>query len=212
MTEEEFYGNWEIYKKREFDFFETNVSYEDRVGPPDELSSVIGLICMSFQRLEDVLSAFIIEMMGTDVVIGKIVVAELSFTNKVNIFSSLFHSLKDSRKFNVGVFDRDEYFKELRKSILKCQEMRNQVIHSSFLKNFKTDQKIIRNKISAKAKNGLAEIEEEVNIPYLFDISDHIISKSLLIEEFFIDFNPKRKKSQNEYISTELSDIFKFRV
>ena len=89
--------------------------------------------------------------------------------------------------------------------------MRNQVIHSSFLKNFKTDQKIIRNKISAKAKSGLTEIEEEVSIPYLFDIADHIISKSLLIEDFFIDFNPNRK-SENAYAGTELSDVFKFRV
>jgi hypothetical protein len=200
------------YKKEIFDFNRSNVSYKERVGEPDELSSVIGLISVGFQRLEDVLSAFIIELLEIEIPKGKIIVAELSFTNKVNMFSSLFHLLKNKRNLNHGEFDKDEYFKELRKSILRCQDFRNQVIHSSFIQNFKTDFKINKHKMSAKSKKGLTEINSEIDIPFLFDIYDYMISISMEIEQFFIDFNPKRKIGDDMYKSTELSDIFKYRI
>ena len=209
-TKEEY--DFSSYKKEIFDFNRSNISYKERVGDPDELSSVIGLISIGFQRLEDVLSAFIIEMLDIDIAKGKIIVAELYFTNKVNMFCSLFHLLKDSKHFNHGSIDKDEYFKELAKSILKCQDLRNQVIHSSFIKNFKTDSKIIRQKMTAKSKKGLIEIHENVEIPFLFDIYDYIISISMEIEEFFIDFNPTRKEGENMYKGTELNDIFKYHI
>jgi len=212
MEEIEKKYDFNSYKNDVFDFHRSNVSYSERVGEPDELSSVIGLISMGFQRLEDVLSAFIIEMLEIDIPKGKIIVAELSFTNKVNMFSSLFHQLKDNRNFNYGKFDKDEYFTELRKAILRCQDFRNQVVHSSFLQNFKTDFKIIKHKMSAKSKKGLTEITSEIDISFLFDIYDYTISISMEIEEFFIDFNPKRKKGDNMYQGTELSDVFKYRV
>jgi hypothetical protein len=204
--------NFEEYKKEIFDFNRSDASYIERVGEPDELSSVIGLISMGFQRLEDVLSAFIIEMLDLDIAKGKVIVAEMSFTNKLNIFSALFHLLKINRHFNYGRFDKDEYFKELTKALLKCQDFRNQVIHSNFLKNFKTNGKIIRHKLSAKSRKGLSETEEEIDIPFLFDIYDYIISISMEVEQFFIDFNPKRKVGDNQYKSTELSDVFKYEV
>ncbi len=212
MNEIEKEYNFENYKSEIFDFNRSNISYRERVGEPDELSSVIGLISMAFQRLEDVLSAFIIEMLEVDIEKGKIIVAELSFTNKVNMFSSLFQQLKDERRFNYGKFNKDQYFTELRKAILRCQDFRNQVLHSSFLQNFKTDFKIIKHKMTAKSKKGLTEIIEEINIPFLFDIYDYTISMSMEIEQFFIDFNPNRKKGDNIYHSTELSDVFKYRV
>lgn len=204
-------NDFNSYKNNVFNFNRSNASYIERIGEPDELSSVIGLISMGFQRLEDVLSAFIIEMIDVDVTKGKIIVAELSFTNKVNMFCSLFHLLKNEKNFNCGSFDKEDYFKELTKAMLRCQEDRNRVIHSSFLQNFKTDFEIIRNKMTAKSKKGLLETNERIDIPYLFDIYDYIISISMEVEEFFIDFNPKRKEGENIYKGTELGDIFKYR-
>lgn len=212
MKEKEEKFKFSSYKKEVFDFNRSDSSYEQRVGKPDELSSVIGLILIGFQRLEDMLSAFIIEMLDVDIPMGKIVVSELSFTNKVNLFSSLFHLLKNERHFNYGSFDKDEYLKELVKAILKCQVFRNQVVHSSFLKNFKTQSKIVKHKMTSKSKRGLVELHSEVDIPLLFDIYDYLISISVEVEEFFIDFNPDRKVGNNKYIGTELSDIFKYRV
>ena len=212
MNETEKEYDFNNYKRDIFDFNQSNISYRERVGEPDELSSVIGLISIGFQRLEDVLSAFIIEMLEVDIQKGKIIVAELSFTNKVNLFSSLFHQLKDQRSFNYGKFDKDQYFNELRKSVLRCQDFRNQVVHSSFVQNFKTDFKIIKYKLAAKSKKGLDEIIDEIDIPFLFDIYDYTISISMEVEQFFIDFNPNRKEGDNIYNGSELSDVFKYRV
>lgn len=212
MDETEKKYDFDSYKKEIFNFNRSNVSYIERVGEPDELSSVIGLISMAFQRLEDVLSAFIIEILDVGIDKGKIIVAELSFTNKVNMFCSLFHLLKGEKHFNYGTFNKDEYFNELTKAILKCQEFRNQVVHSSFLQNFKTDFNIIRHKMTAKSKKGLVEIHDKIDIPFLFDIHDYTISISMEVEEFFFDFNPKRKEGENMYKGTELSDVFKYHV
>lgn len=211
MDEIENKNDFNSYKNDVFNFNRSNASYIERIGEPDELSSVIGLISMGFQRLEDVLSAFIIEMIDVDIGKGKIIVAELSFTNKVNMFCSLFHLLKNEKNFNYGNFDKEDYFKELTKAMLRCQEDRNRVVHSSFLQNFKTDFEIIRNKMTAKSKKGLLETHEKIDIPYLFDIYDYIISISMEVEEFFIDFNPKRKVGENIYRGTELGDTFKYR-
>lgn len=211
MDEIENKNDFNSYKNDVFNFNRSNASYIERIGEPDELSSVIGLISMGFQRLEDVLSAFIIEMIDVDIGKGKIIVAELSFTNKVNMFCSLFHLLKNEKNFNYGNFDKEDYFKELTKAMLRCQEDRNRVVHSSFLQNFKTDFEIIRNKMTAKSKKGLLETHEKIDISYLFDIYDYIISISMEVEEFFIDFNPKRKEGENIYKGTELGDTFKYR-
>lgn len=200
--------DFEDYKKEIFDFQNSNQPYSYLIGDPDELSSAIGLISMGFQRLENVLSAFIIEMLDIDIPKGKIIVSELSFTSKVNIFSSLFHLLKDTRHFNFAI-DRDKYFKELVKALLRCQDFRNQVMHSTFIENY-LNGKIIRQKISAKAKKGLSETIEEIDISHLIDIYDYTVSISMEVEEFFINFNPKRITGENMYHSTEIDDFLKF--
>lgn len=187
-------------------------TYEERVGSPDELSSVIGKVSLSFQRLEAVISAYIIVMLGIDYQKGKIIVAELSFTNKVNVFSSLFHLLKDEKTFNHGEFNKEDYFHELRKAILKCQDLRNQVIHSNFLKNFKTDFKIIKQKLSAKSKNGLTEVSSEVEISHLFNISDFTISISMTVEEFFNCYEFEESAEQSKSNIRVLGEIFPPRV
>ena len=130
----------------------------------------------------------------------------------MNLFSSLFHLLKNKRKFNYGKFDKDEFFKELKKAIFRCQELRNQVIHSSFLKNYKTKFKIIRHKITAKSKYGLKEDIKEIDIPYLFDISDYIINISEQIEQFFLLYDSSRTKIKKNYTISKLSKIFKYSV
>ncbi len=173
--------------------FEKNqdpTGYIDRVGPPEELPAVIGRISMNFQSLEDELKKRIIQMTGLEQEIGEVITAELSFRNKVNLFASLYYKLKDNYSFNSLPGFEDGYFKELLKALTRCEELRNQILHSEIILNWKTSQ-IVRKKTTAKAKKGLTKTNQEVNIPYLFNISDYIISMMMEVEEFFIDFKIK---------------------
>ena len=164
--------------------------YEERVGPPEELPAVIGRISMNFQALEDELSNRIIQMTGLDKEIGEVITAELSFKNKVNLFASLYYKLKDEYHFNSIPKYEDGFFKELLKALNKSEEFRNQILHSNVIKDWKTNQ-IIRRKTTAKAKKGLTKVNQQVDIPYLFNIADYIISMMMEVEQFFIDYKPK---------------------
>jgi hypothetical protein len=173
--------------------FEKNQStagFEERVGPPDELSAVIGRITMNFQYLENELKKRIIQMLELNQVKGHIIVSELTFKNLVNLFSSLYHNLKADYHFNGLPNFEDGYFKELLKALNKCEEMRNQILHSTIIKNWQTKE-ITRKKITSKAKVGLKITEENIDIPYLFDVADYIIAMSMEVEQFFIDFKRK---------------------
>jgi len=174
--------------------FEKNqdpAGYEERVGSPEELPAVIGLISLNFQDLENELSKRIIQMLELEHDIGEIITAELSFKNLINLFSSLYHRLKDKYHFNSLPNYEKGYFKELLKALYKCEELRNQILHSTIIRNWKTKE-IVRRKTTSKAKVGLKKTESEIDIPYLFNVSDYIISMTMEVDQFFIEF--KRKK------------------
>jgi len=168
--------------------------FEERVGPPDELSAVIGRITMNFQSLENELKERIIQMLEMDQTKGHIVVSELSFKNLINLFSSLYHNLKGEYHFNGLPNFEEEYFKELLKALNKCEERRNQILHSTIIENWQTKE-ITRKKVTSKAKHGLKVSEETIDIPYLFNVADYIISMTMEVEQFFIGF--KRKTNAN---------------
>lgn len=161
--------------------------YEERVGPPTELPATIGRITMNFQYLEDILSEKIVQMTGLDSEIGEILTCELSFKNKVNLFSSLLHKLKETHSFNFYPGYEEIHKKELIKALFKCEELRNQILHSSMVENYRTKQ-IVRTKTTSKAKRGLTKIHQEVDIPYLFNVADYIGGIEFELDQFFIEF------------------------
>ena len=173
--------------------FEKNqdpTDYEGRVGPPEALPAVIGLISMNFQSLDDELSNRIIQLLNIEHEIGEIITSELSYKNKVNLFASLHHKLKDKYHFNSIKNFEDGYFKELIKALYRCEEFRNQILHSTIIKDWKTKQ-IVRKKTTAKANRGLNKINQQLDIPFLFNVADYIISMVMELEDFFIDFKLK---------------------
>ena len=179
----------EKYISEVFDFEKNQdpTNFEGRSGPPEELPAVIGMISLNFQELEEEIEKRIIQMAQVEVKIGKIITAELSFRNKINLFASLHYHLKDSYHFNSLPDYETGYFKELLKALTKCEELRNQMLHSTIKKDWKT-KRIERKKVTAKAKKGLTEINQQVEIPFLYNISDYIISMRMELETFFIDF------------------------
>ena len=141
---------------------------------------------MKFSYLEDTLSNTIIKMLQLDSERGNIITAELSFKIKVNVFSSLYHKLKDNYYFNTFPNFEDEYFKELVKGLNKCEELRNQTMHSTFTQDY-LNSLILRKKITAKQKKGLNITEEKTNIINLFNIADYIGGVEFALDEFGID-------------------------
>jgi hypothetical protein len=182
--------DFDEYRDLVFDFEKnrSSATYEERVGPPEELPAVIGLITLHFQALDEELSKRIAQMINSETAICDIVTAELSFQNKLNLFASLYYLIKSKSKFNAIPGFQDQHFEEIIKACVKCEEFRNQIIHSSIVRSWETDFKIIRKKKRAKIKKGFVETNQEIDIPYLFDISDFIISIVMEIEEYFINF------------------------
>ena len=177
--------SFEKYKKDIFDFeYFDNMSkmeYLERLGEPDELSSCIGLIAISFQELDDAMSKCIWKILHFAEDLGNILTAELSFKNKVNLLASLIYRFKNERKLNLFPEHEHEYIVELIKSIFKCEELRNKVMHSTFLIS-RINKKNIRQKKTSRAKKGLIIINEEVNIHNLLNIYDFFVSMKMELE------------------------------
>jgi hypothetical protein len=192
MQKSEHMNPLEAYIESVFNFEKNQdpTDYEGRVGPPEALPAVIGRISMNFQSLEDELSNRIIQMLNIDQEIGEIITAELSYNNKVNLFASLYYKMKDIFHFSSISGYEDGYFKELLKALNRCEEFRNQILHSSIIKDWRTKQ-IVRKKTTAKARKGLSKINQQVDIPYLFNIADYIVGILMELENFFIDFKLK---------------------
>ena len=182
----------DAYIEAVFDFEKNQdpAGYAERSGPPEELPAVIGLISLNFQGLEDEISTRIVQMSGLNSELGEIMTAELSFKNKVNLFASLYYKLKDSHHFSSINGHEEGYFRELLNAFTKCEEFRNQILHSRITKDWRTQQ-ITRKKVTAKAKKGLRKVTEEVDIPYLYNIADYIAAMIMEADQFFIDFGPK---------------------
>lgn len=169
-------------------------TYAERIGPPEELPAVIGLISMKFSQLEDTLSQTIIKMLQLDNERGQIMTAELSFRVKVAIFSALYQNLKDKYFFNTFPDFDDEYFKELIKALNKCEAQRNQIMHSTFAQNYLTNSKIMRKKVTAKQKDGLKIIVEETDIIKLFNIADLIGGVEFELDQFGIGIMTEKNR------------------
>lgn len=168
-----------------FELTRDETGYLERVGEPDELSAVMGRITMKFQYLENRIEEIIItKLLKLDQDVGMIITAELSFKNKVNLLASLSHKLSVSRRFNFTPGMEEEHLKQLIKSLFRCEELRNSMIHSTIENNYHTNQ-ITRTKITSKAKHGLRIVKQNVDIPYLFDVSDYMSQIELQMRECF---------------------------
>ena len=189
-------NNFEIYRRDLFDFEYFNSlakqGYQERLGQPSELEASIGLISIAFNELEEKVSEGIFRLLGASERVGKIVTCELSFKLKLNLFASLITELKDTHYFNrlIGEGFNDGYQREFIKALNKCEELRNKVMHSVFIKSYEGKQvETYRKKTTARAKHGLFETKESFEIYQLLNIYDFIVSMKMEIDDFFIDFN-----------------------
>ena len=195
--------DWTRYYNNIFDFdrFDklAKEGFRERLGDPDELSACIGRISIGFQMLEDRISEGVTELLQIDPKLGEIVSAELSFKSKLDLFFSLINELRSTFYFNrlEGEGFEENYLNEFRKALFKCAELRNKVIHSIFIDNAK-NQKILRKKKTSKAKIGLRQTTEELEISNLLNIYDYTVSMVMEVDDFFIDFKEKKQTTHNK--------------
>jgi len=157
--------------KHYYGFNRSGRSFTERDGVPDELFTAIGMIAVTFSELEDRVSEAIVSLLGgIKHGTGNIVVAEMSFRAKVNLFASLVRHCDADRSFTIPNAPVTEVLQELCINILKAEELRNTVMHSSWVGLYMYDEKIVRRKVTAKLKHGLRIAEEEVDSGYLLDI------------------------------------------
>lgn len=168
------------------DFERCEIGYLERLGEPDEFTSSLGLVSIGFNLLEREVSEAIHELLRVEKNMGKAVTAGLSFRKKIDLLSSLYKEIKE--KDDLKLFNRkdveEETVNELIKLLFKCNQLRNKLIHSVYLSRI--DNKITREKTSARATTGLKIVNEEIEVSYLLDVYDFIVSTSMYVEDYFI--------------------------
>jgi len=165
----------------------TGETFEER-SSVDTFSCAIGRIALNFSNLEDKLEEGIRKMLAVDNTIAEIVSAEISFKQKLYIFSSLIKHLSKTIRFNTGYAETSELLPELIANCFKAEELRNKILHSTWKGFYLAELKAIRQKITSKAKQGHRVTKEEIDSGYLLDVSDFISCVALDVEEFFLVF------------------------
>jgi len=165
-------------------FSRSGDSFSDRTGDPDEFSCAIGRIAIWFSGLEDEISKTIGFLLGVDDTTCEIVTSEASFKNKIHLLASLVRKrFPTSMPFYDGL-TLDDYLKEFVARVFEAEQMRNQIMHSSWAGPFLRDQRAERRKVTAKASRGHQATSEVVDSGYLLDIADYICNMMWEVEGF----------------------------
>ncbi|MCJ7778180.1 MAG: hypothetical protein MUP16_07700 [Sedimentisphaerales bacterium] len=135
-----------------------------------QLLEPLGKITANFSFLEDVLSSCIVKLLfGNDSeeqIKGRIITAELSFRQKINLFCSLYKRLPQKD---------NNVIEQLRKELSDVEEKRNRITHSFLISvSDGTKAQDMRIKYSAKGKKGFTIDYEEISPDNLNKIAGEI--------------------------------------
>jgi len=185
----------EKYYQKECVYTET--TFEDAVGDAEPLNDAIGRIAMNFASLEDEISSAITYLLKTPTEKGLLITSEMSFRAKVNILSSLMQMEDQS----AGLLDpfSGEDFDDLLYMCRKSEELRNKLLHSSWVYDH-SKREVRRRKLSAKNKKGFVREEEPFTTGQVLDIADYIIYTAMSVEEFFAAIYRDYKSCLNRVI------------
>jgi len=167
--------------EREFVFH--GQSFEDVVGEAKPLNDAVGRIAMNFGELEDVLCSCITHLLGTDPEKGLTVTSEMSYKAKVHVLASLIKKEYEVKELEISESD----FQDLLYMCTKSEELRNKLLHSSWVYDLtKKDIEIRRRKTTAKMKHGFRNEEEPLTPGQVLEMADYIIATAVYLEEFFV--------------------------
>jgi len=169
---------------------EPTENFGDRLQEPELLPSAIGNVSITFAELEDKLAESIALLLSTRRETAALVTAEQSFKNKVHLLASLVRQLAPSTSFNCGQHDPNDVFSELAALCFTVEEKRNRILHSSWKADSNDPTRAQRKKTTAKARIGLRINNEEVDIGYIFYLTDITITVLTYLDDFFLDVIP----------------------
>ena len=129
----------------------------------DEHLKAIGRVVVYFSLLDEALSFRICSLIGYQNNIGNVITAELSFKQKVNLFSSLFCHLQKTTQ-------EPSELKSLIDRISTAEEERNKILHSLWVVGTSSDM-VIRLKATAKRRKGQSGFKAQAKPMLLQDIN-----------------------------------------
>jgi hypothetical protein len=131
------------------------------------LCMLVGVVCIEFSKLEYFLGNLCSKLIGPDGNIGSMVAAECSFARLVALAKSLvYHKSSD-----VNV--RKE-FDALLPMLTRAEEMRNTVLHSTWMISIGGNTEFARSKTTSKLKKGLHREIESVSADSLKSTGEFI--------------------------------------
>jgi hypothetical protein len=157
----------------------------------------LGMVTNAFQQLEFYLAIFTWGLMGKDQRIGQTVTAHLSFSKLLILVDTLFRH----RTSDVALIDE---LSLILTHAAECEQHRNRVVHSAYLQiSDDPEAELVRYKITAKLKKGLAYQWEQISIDELFDLSVELKQTTDMLAAFIgrvrepigIDFSGYKAKS-----------------
>lgn len=123
--------------------------------PKEHVYKAIGEMVVAFQALEKTIERVIFSSMTSSHTQVSIFLSEMSFKAKINVMSSLLHSLHNDKEEVFSVGNIYQTLDDLKKRCIQCESRRNQLIHSFYVPGFKSSPNLVmRIKDSAKSKTG----------------------------------------------------------
>ncbi|MCX6120981.1 MAG: hypothetical protein NTX44_05135 [Ignavibacteriales bacterium] len=166
-------------------------SYKNNESPgpfiPDEYELILGRAIIAFSSLDVQLLVAIASLLTVDDYEAESIVAEMSFKNRINLFSSLMKLRLSDTEFNFGKHDPKVALSELISVCLKAEELRNKLIHSQWDLE-PTTQKVRRRKTTSKASSGLKFQYEYAELSELNRIVNYILYATTCIGDVFNHF------------------------
>ena len=156
-------------------FSYTNERHESRVGAPEPFYDALGRLAVNFSELEDALAEAIASLLRADKGASDIVTSGLSFRRKLDLLNSLYR--RDQR-------DDLDQFRELVALCGKAEDLRNRIIHSSWV-YLRQLNLIRRRKASVRGNRGYTVDTEDVTASEILDVADYIAYAAEMVESFF---------------------------
>lgn len=172
--------NWKLFSN-----FETSpYSLQERGIEVDDFTKSLGLVTIAFADLENNLEKVIHRLLKIQTDTSEILTAELSFKNKVFLATSVMRIEKNLIKSNVHSEYLDLFIDEFSKMLFKCEELRNQLVHSLYVDY--SDKGATRIKVTAKSI-GHQKKEELLETSFVLDVYDFIVSSKMHVEDVIIE-------------------------
>jgi hypothetical protein len=163
-------------------FTRTESSFQDRAGPPDELSAAVGHVVFAFSSLSARLDSEIVKLLGGDPQAAELVLRTIPFQSKVNAMGALVSHLSEHRRFNNGAAPLADVLVNLMSLCDEAEVRRGQMVEAAweglpYLVPTGTRRRVTRSGAEA----------DDVDAAHAKDVADFIIGVEMHVQEFFLE-------------------------